>query len=392
MATFGHAMLAEWAFEPDLLYLNHGTVGAPPRRVLAAQSAIRDEIERQPSRFMLRELSAIASGEPWSRPRMRLAADSVAGFVGARGDDLVFVDNATTGCNAVLRSLDLRPDDEILVTDLGYGAITLASRYAARARGATVREVTLPFPGTTPGGVTEAIERACTPRTRLLVIDHITSHSALILPVAELTARAHSRGIAVLVDGAHAPGAIPLDVPSLGADWYAANLHKWAWSPRSAGFLWTVPARQRETHPVTISWGLDQGYTTEFDWVGTHDPTRYLAAPAALAFLRELGVAEVMRYDHELAWAGASLLAERWGEPLPCPESMVGTMATVMLPARSGATAEDAIRLRDALLDEDRIEAQIHAHGGRLWVRLSAQVYNELGDVERFARAVEARV
>ncbi len=390
MTRFGHAMLAEWSFEPGLLYLNHGTVGATPRRVLEAQTAIREDIERQPSRFMLRELTRIAVGLPLARPGLRRAADEVAPFVGAAGDDLVFVDNVTTGCNAVLRSYDLREGDEILVTDLAYGAITNAARYAARTRGATVRELAVPYPAITPAEVLDTITRGFGPRTRLLIVDHVTSHTGLILPVAEVTAAAHARGIDVLVDGAHAPGAIPLDVPAIGAEWYAANLHKWAFAPRSSGFLWTTPSRQAATHPVVISWGLDQGYTTEFDWVGTHDPSAYLAAPVALGFLRGLGADAVMRYDHDLAWAGAQLLCDRWGEPLPCPESMVGTMATVPLPAHCGATAEDALRLRDTLLARDRIEAQIHDRVGRLWVRLSAQVYNELGDVERFARAVES--
>lgn len=391
MPRFGHPMLAEWALDPDILYLNHGTVGAVPRRVLEAQREIRDEIERQPSRFMLRELSAITFATPRSRPRLRVAADTVADFVGARGDDLAFVENATSGCNAVLRSLELRPGDEILVTDLAYGGIAHAARYAARTHGAEVRVIEMPFPGTTPAAAVETIAAAFGPHTRLLVVDHITSRTALVLPLAEIAARARTRGVAVLADGAHAPGALPLDVPSLGVDWYSANLHKWAWAPRAAGFLWTAPERQRETHPLIISWGLDQGYVAEFDWVGTRDPSGFLAAPAGIEFMSELGIEAVMGYDHALAWEAAQWLAKRWDVTLPCPETMVGTMATVPLPTALGADKDDALRLRDALLDRDHIEAQIHDDHGRLWVRISAQIYNEMSDVERFARAVEAR-
>jgi len=212
------------------------------------------------------------------------------------------------------------------------------------------------------------------------------------LPVAELIALGRAHGAAVLVDGAHAPGALDLDIAALGADWYVGNLHKWACSPRSCGILWAPPARQAGLHPPVVSWGLDQGFTTEFDWVGTRDPSPYLAAPAGIAFLRELGAAEVRAYDHGLAWRGARLLAQRWETELEVGEAMVGTMATVPLPARAGADVEAAARLRDALLFEDRIEVQMHAAHGRLWARISAQVYNDESDVERLAEAVLARV
>jgi isopenicillin-N epimerase len=391
MPRFGHPMLAEWALDPDILYLNHGTVGAVPRRVLETQREIRDEIELQPSRFLLRELTAITPADPLPRPRLRVAADAVAGFVGARGSDFAFVENATTGCNAVLRSLDLRPGDEILMTDLAYGAITNAARYVARTRDATVRVVPIRFPGVTPESVCATVRAAFGPKTRLLVIDHVASNTALVLPLAAIAAEAHARGVAVLVDGAHAPGAIPLDVPATGVDWYSANLHKWAWTPRSAGFLWTEPKHQASTHPLTISWGLDQGYTTEFDWVGTRDPSGYLAAPMAIDFMRSLGVEAVMGYNHALAWEAARWLTSRWGEALPYPESMAGAMVTVPLPGALGSGVETAKRLRLALLEEDRIEAQILDLGPRLWVRISAQIYNEMADIERLARAIEAR-
>jgi isopenicillin-N epimerase len=391
MPRFGHPMRAEWALDPDILYLNHGTVGAVPRRVLAAQTQIRDEIELQPSRFLLRELTAVTPADPLPRPRLRVAADAVAAFVGARGDDFAFVDNVTAGCNAVLRSLELRKGDEILVTDLAYGAVANAARYAARTREASARVVEVPYPAVTPDSIRDTVIAAIGPATRVLVIDHITSNTALILPVAEIAALAHAHGVRVLVDGAHAPGAIALDVPSFGADWYSANLHKWAWAPHSAGFLWTDPRQQATTHPLTISWGLDQGYTTEFDWVGTRDPSGYLAAPFAIDFMRTLGVEAVMEYNHALAWEAARWLTTRWDETLPCPECMVGAMATVPLPAAFGGGVETAKHLRLDLLVEDKIEAQILDIGDRLWVRISAQIYNEMADIERLARAIEAR-
>ena len=390
VAPFGAPMRAHWGLDPDTSYLNHGTVGATPLRVLAAQQAIRDAIEWQPSRFLLRELAEIAVEPRDSASRMRVAAAAVAQFIGADGADLVFVDNVTSGINAVLRSLEFEAGDEILVSDLGYGAITNAASYVARRSGATVRTVALPLPAA--DAFAEAYGAALGERTKLAIVDHITSESALILPVQDIAARCHARGVPVLVDGAHAPGAIALDVPALGVDWYAANLHKWAYSPRSCGFLWAAPERQAELHPPVISWGLDQGWTTEFDWTGTRDPSPYLAAPDGIALQREFGLQALRDHNHDLAWAAARMLSARFETELATPESMIGTMATVALPQSLGTAREHAVALRNALLLEERIEVQMHAARGRLWARVSAQAYNEMAEYVRLAEAVLARV
>jgi isopenicillin-N epimerase len=389
MANFGHAMKEHWALDPDVTYLNHGTVGAPPRCVLEAQQKLRDEIERQPSRFLLRELAGVRLGAGIVRePLLRAAAGEVARFLGAEGKDLVFVDNATSGINAVLRTFDLREGDEILVTDQTYGAVLKAAEYASRVKGAMVRVMELPERINAPEMVTDLFEQAIGPRTRLVLLDHIVSESALILPVAEIALRCRKRGVAVLVDGAHAPGAIPVDIPSLGVDWYAGNLHKWAWSPRSSGVLWTAPERQSSLHHTVISWGLDQGMAEEFDWPGTRDPTPHLAAPVGIAFMRELGVDRVQRYNHELACHAGREMAAQWGSSMTGPEEMLGTMVAVPLPETLGSTREDAIRLRDTLLFEHNIEVHLYASKGRLLVRVSAQIYNEMDDIRRLINAV----
>jgi isopenicillin-N epimerase len=390
--TFGRAMLAHFPLDPAGVYLNHGTVGVTPRRVLAAQQAVRDEMERHPSRFMLRELSHWLPAAGDAAPtRMRQAAAAVARFVGARGDDLVFVDNATAGANAVLRSFPFEPGDEILVTDFGYGAVTKTALYTARDRRAVVRTVTMPYPAFDASAAVEAVAAALGPRTRVAVIDHVTSESALILPLAAIAARCRDAGVLVLADGAHAPGMLALDVPALGADWYVANLHKWAFAPRSAGFLWARPERQAGLHPPVISWGYDTGFTAEFDWVGTRDPSPWLAAPAGLAFLEELGADRVRRYNHDLAWRAAVALADRWRAPLGIREEHVGSMATIPLPESLGSTPDEALALRNALLFEDGIEVQLHATHGRLRLRISAQVYNDWADIERLGDAVARR-
>jgi isopenicillin-N epimerase len=385
---FGHAMLSHWALDPAVLYLNHGTVGVAPRRALAAQQAIRDEMERRPSQFLLREVSALV-GQPRTQPnRIRLAAEVVARFVGARGDDLVFVDNATTGVNAILRSFPLQPGDELLVTDHNYGAIARTAAFVARDRGASVRTVTVPYPAFNRDRFVDAVTSAIGPRTRIAVIDHITSESALVFPISAIAAVCRARGVALAVDGAHAPGVLPLDVPAIGADWYVANLHKWAHAPRSCGLLWAHPSRQASLHPAVISWGYELGFCHEFDWIGTRDPSAWLAAPEGLAFLRELGFDEVRRYNHSLAVNAARMLADRWGTRFEIDDADIGFMATVPMPDRCGSTGDDAARLRDRLLFEHGIEVQVHAGHRRLWARISAQVYNEMSDYERLADAV----
>jgi isopenicillin-N epimerase len=383
-------MLEHWLLDPEIIYLNHGTVGATPRRVLAAQQAIRDEIERQPSRFLLRELVGLVGVSPPVKTKMRMAADAIAEFVSAQGRDLVFVDNATTGVNAVLRSLDLNEGDEILITDLAYGAVANVAAFVARERGAHVKTLTMPYPAE-PSIYVETIAKALNPRTRIAIIDHITSESALVMPLTEIASHCRKKRVAVLADGAHAPGILPLNIPALDVDWYIANLHKWAYAPRSSGFLWVKSARQNDLHPPVVSWGFEQGFTEEFDWVGTRDPSPYLAAPEGTALMRELGEEAIRAYNHALAWDAARMLSERWGTQFKTPEAMIGSMATIPLPLSWGSTKEDAFRLRDALLFKDRIEAQVHAWRGRLWVRISAQIYNEMSDYEYLAEAVTKR-
>jgi len=384
-------MLEHWLLDPGCIYLNHGTVGAPPRRVLAAQQALRDEMERQPSRFILRELH-LEQPAPWrAQSRLREALERVAPFVGARADDLAFVTNVTTGVTAVLRSVPLGPGDEVVITDLAYGGVALAAKAATHDRGATLRIAETPFPLCAAQQVVDAIAGALNARTRLVVVDHVTAQTALVLPVAAIVAACHERDIPVVVDGAHAPGSIAVDIPSLGADWYAANLHKWAHAPRPCGILWARPDRQAPLHHPVASWGYGRGFHQEFDHVATNDPTSCLAAPEGIALLREWRFESVLAYIHQLAWDARQILTTCWGTTLDAPQAMIGAMVTVPLPESAGSTPADATKLRLQLLVEDRIEVPVHAWRGRLWTRVSAQVYNERSDVERLAEAVKRR-
>jgi isopenicillin-N epimerase len=388
LPTFGRSMLEHWLLDPGYTYLNHGTVGAPPRRVLQKQQALRDEMERQPSRFLLRELNG-HQPMPWRTvSRLREASDQVARFVGSSPEDLVFVPNVTTGLNAVLGSLPLGPGDEVIITDLAYGAIALAAGAVCTRSGATLRTVHVEYPVRDAGDVVEPIVRALTPRSKLVVIDHITAMTALVLPVKAIAAECRARAVPVLVDGAHAPGARPLDIPSLGVDWYSANLHKWAHAPRSCGILWAAPGRQSLLHAPVVSWGHDGGFRDEFEHTATADPTSCLAAPEGIALLREWDFDACVQYMHGLAWEAAGMLTERWRTQFEIPREMVGAMVTVPLPQDAGTTDADAERLRLALLLDDRIEVQLHAWRGRLWTRVSAQIYNDGQDLARLADAV----
>lgn len=385
-------MLAEWLLDPEYTYLNHGTVGAPPVRVLKKQQALRDEIERLPARFMLREL-ALEQPAPWrSVSRLRDAVAPVAAFLGARPDDLVFVPNVTTGTNAVLRSVALAAGDEIVISDRAYGAVTLAAEAVARERGAILRIIEVPHPVRSRDDVVQAFAAALTSHTRLVIVDHITAHTALVMPVAEIAAVCRARGIPVLVDGAHAPGSFAVNIPSLGVDYYSANLHKWAHAPRSCGILWAAADRQRTLRHPIVSWGSGKGFLREFELHATADPTTYLAAPEGIALLQEWGFDAVLGYMHGLAWEAANVLTTCWETTIETPREMIGALVTVPLPERAGATADDAKRLRLSLLVDDRIEVQLHAWRGRLWARVSAQVYNDRADIERLAQAVLSKL
>jgi isopenicillin-N epimerase len=396
MPDFGHELLAEFPLAPAGVYLNHGTVGVTPLVVMRRRAAILDEIERHPARFMLRDLmhldASTAATPGAAMPRMREAASEVAAFLGCTADGLVFVDNATSGICAVLRSLVLEEGDEILLPDHAYGGVARAAAFIARERGARVATFSLPFPASTPQATIAAMSAAITSDTRVVLLDHVTSETALVMPLSEMAAACRARGVAVLVDGAHAPGAIELDIDALQVDWYVANLHKWSFAPRSCGILWAAPHRRSGLHPTVISWGVaNDDWISEFDWTGTRDPSPWLAAPAGIRFMTDrLGTAAMRRHNHDLAWRGAIRLSSHWGTAFDTPENMIGCMAAVPLPAAIGPPdATTAQRIRDLLLFEHGIEIPILARAGSLWARLSAQVYNDDTDIARLADAID---
>jgi isopenicillin-N epimerase len=297
------------------------------------------------------------------------------------------VENATVGCNAILRSLRLRQGDEIVVLDHGYGAVKKTVKFVAERAGARVVEAAVPFPDPDVATIVANLADAFSGKTRLAVLDHITSPSALVLPLEEMIAACRSARVPVLVDGAHAPGQLPLDLPRLGADWYVGNCHKWMMAPKGAGFLWAAPERQDDLHPVTISHGLGQGFLAEFDWTGTRDPSAVLSVPESIAFLDELGGSALMARNVALARAGTSVIARRLNSEVGADQAFFGSMGVVRIPVSGPVTPERPLAVRAALLDA-RTDAPVHALDGSLWLRISAHAYNEIEDYERLAEIV----
>lgn len=380
-AAFGPRLRPLFQMEPGALHLNHGSYGAVPKAVTAAQRAWQDRMEAEPSRFMEFEF----------RPALRAAAQRLAPYLGAAPERIAMVENATQAVNAVLRALDLKPGDRILIHDQTYGAVRNAVRFVARMTGAEVAEWRLPFPAVDADAAAAALEDALDPAPRVAILDHVTSKTALLLPVARMVRSVKAAGALALVDGAHAPGMTPLDLESLGADWYTGNCHKWMFAARGCGFLWVADGLEDRAHPTVISHGYEGGFAAEFDWVGTRDGSAQHSLPAALDFIERFGAAAIRDHNHALALAAGRRLAAAWGTETGAPEDMTGAMAMVRLPQGYGDDDAAALDMRLRLLREDRIQIRINPFAGGLWARVSSQIYNDLDEIDVLADAVLAK-
>ncbi len=377
--ALGAAIRHEWDLDPGFLTVNHGSFGATPRVVLAAQDSWRKRMEAQPTRFFALELP----------PALREAAAILARFLGVEAEDVAFVPNATTGCNAVLRSLRLQAGDEILHVSHVYNAVRNTIGHVAERAGASVVVADVPFPRTEAAAILKNIEKAITKRTRLAVIDHITSPSGLVLPIEGIIRLCHAADVPVLVDGAHGPGQVPLNLTTLDADWYVSNCHKWLSAPKGCGFIHARRDRQAELHPVTISHGYGEGFTSEFDWTGTVDPTAFLALPAALDFFARLGGAALMERNRRLAAEAGALVAARLETEVGGSFETAGSMASVRLPISRESKRSEAVAVRRTLYAAG-MDSPVHPLAGGMWLRLSAYAYNEIEDYERLAERLPA--
>ena len=365
--------------DPDIVFLNHGSYGACPRPVFEAYQRWQLELERNPVAFLGRRSAALLADA-----RQRLGA-----FLGVRGEDLVFLPNATHGVNTVARSLSLQPGDEVLTTDHEYGACDATWEFVCRQRGASYRRVVVPLP-LDPATLVQRLLDAASARTRVIFASHITSTTALILPVQALCEGARSRGITTVIDGAHAPGQIPLDLGAVGADFYTGNCHKWLCAPKGAAFLHARPERQAELDAGVVSWGYVAGSAghTGFDaytgrtlferrlqWQGTRDLAAFLAVPAAIEFQQAHDWPAWQRRCHDMACDLHRRVLARNGLARIAPDDAFGQMVPIAV------RTEGSEALREWLITRHRIEVPVTQHAGRTFVRVSVQAYNSEADL-----------
>jgi isopenicillin-N epimerase len=370
-------------FASNLIYLNHGGFGAIPRSVLDEKKRILDEIEKNPMDFLSHKI----------RPQWHQAANRIANRFSCQPNSVAIVDNATDGVEAVLHSLSLKPDDEILTTSMTYGAVAMAAQYIAAKQGARVTVAELRFPDPEPEQCLEAIAQTITSRTKIAILDHITSSTALLMPLKEMIDACRARGVPVLVDGAHAPGQVALDLRTLKADWYIGNLHKWYFVPRGCGFLWAASGQENRLMPNVLSWDINQPFPSNFAWTGTRDPSNWLAISAAFDFMDRLGESAVCEHNHQLMHNAVALLADMWKFRVSTPDAMTAAMALVPAPDRLPypATDEGRCQLEADLKDKHNIILNpALVHQGRIWLRITAQIYNDLGDYEKLGKIVLA--
>lgn len=380
-------MREHFLLDPEVVFLNHGSFGACPREVLQAQQDWQREMERNPVHFLGRRSAGL----------LRQSREALAGFVGAQADHLVYVPNATTGVNIVARSIELAPGDEVLTTDLEYGACDATWQRLCEAQGARYVRVNVPLP-LQRDQLADRLMAAATPRTRLVYISHVTSTTALVLPVAEVVRAAHARGLPVLVDAAHAPGLVDLDLDAIGADYTTGNAHKWLCAPKGVAFLHARPQHHERLHATVTSWGYaaGSGGHTGFDaylgssvferrlqWQGTRDISGALAVPTAIAFhRRHLGGAMRERCRALARQALQAQLARTGLESIGRDDDFAQMVPLPVPPT-------DTEALRSWLFERHRIEVPVTRHGDRCFVRISVQAYNDETDLAKLAGALQ---
>lgn len=381
-APFPFEVRSEFGLDRGIVFLNHGSFGSVPRSVRAAQDAWRDRLESDPIELIGRRI-----GELLSEVKRDLAT-----MFGGSAENYGFVTNATEGVNAVLRSLPLAQGDELVCTSHVYFAVKQAMRSRCLESGAVLREVSVPLPVRGARDLIDPVMAAIGPNTRLVLLDHVSSATATRFPVEDLRARLPAHCL-LLVDGAHAPGAMDLCIDAIDAEFYTANLHKWVMAPRGSAFLRVRGDWMPRVHPCVISHFFGDGYEKEFDWQGTRDFSAWLAVPAALKFLRELGLRRVIEHNHRLAgWAHRRLVEGLGIEPAtPLDGSCLTCMASIRLPEtlrRFGRVEH----LQADLRARERIEVPVMEWDGGWWLRISAAVHNLPEHYEVLLRALQARL
>jgi len=388
----------DWDFPNDITYLNHGSFGPSPRVVAEERARWSRQLNANPMDFYLRKFDDALTG----------AAHGLGQFVGADPRDLVFVDNATLAMNVVAQTIDLKPGDEVLLNDHEYGAVFRIWRAVCERTGA---RIVCPSLGTatedrparfeTPADILEPIQQAVTPRTRLIVVSHITSPTAITFPVAEVCRLGRTRQIPVCVDGPHAIALLPLNLRDLDCDFYCASLHKWLSAPFGAGFLAVRRDWQGRVKCPLTSWGRSLGgrgprWQDSLNWLGTRDPAPFLSVPAAIRFLEQFGLDAFRQQTHELARYCRAQLQRVLGQAATVPDApeWYTAMTAIPLPPDSARKAQpNSIHpLQQALWDEERIETLVTECHGHRYLRISCHLYNTREDIDRLCAAVARRL
>ncbi len=383
-----------WGLDPAITFLNHGSFGACPRPVLEAQRRWQDRMEREPVLFLYRELEG----------HLDRARRTLAEFLNADPGGIAFVTNATTGVNTVLQRLNLGPGDELLVTNQEYNASRNALEFAAGRAGATVAVTEIPFPLHDPQQVIDAVLAGVTGRTKLVLIDHVTSQTGMVLPTPEIVGLLRARGIDTLVDGAHAPGMLELDLDAIGAAYYTGNCHKWLCTPKGSAFLYVREDRRERIRPLVISHGANSPrsdrsrFRIEHDWLGTVDPSPWLCIPHAIAFMGSLFADEwagLRAHNRSLVLDGRRMVCDALGIEPPCPESMIGSLASIPLPDGSpGPPPLYLDPMQVELFEQEHIELPFMAwpRPPKRLLRISAQAYNDRTQYDKLADALRRRL
>jgi isopenicillin-N epimerase len=379
---FGREIRHLWELAPDAAFLNHGSFGACPREVLAEQDRIRRRMEAQPDAFFREDVMPDGGAKLQRAALARLAA-----FVHTTEERIVFAENATVGVQAVLRSIDFARGDRILITDHTYNAVRLMVEARCAETGAVPVVARIPIPANGDAMVA-AIEKAAQGPIKLAILDHITSPTALVFPLGRIVPRLRERGARVLVDGAHAVGQIPLDVPAVGADWYVSNAHKWLWAPKGTAFLYASAEVAPITRPNVVSHFIGMGFPQAFYFTGTRDNSAWLATPAAIDFFERLDPPAARAYRAALLERSTELMASLGAEPA-APMDSCASMRSFILPQRRPAVPGDAVSLMRGTWEKERVQSHASTFDGRLLTRVSAQVYLDEPDLVRFRDTLE---
>ena len=379
---YGRPIRHLWELADDAAFLNHGSFGACPKEVLAEQERIRRRMESAPDAFFRNEVMPREG-----TTTLRSAASTIAAFVNAEGRQLAFVENATLGVQSVLRSIPLAQGDQILITDHTYNAVRLMVDARCAETGATPLVARIGIPKSADQ-IVERVVGALTPSTRVAILDHITSPTALVFPLERILPELRTRGVQVIVDGAHAIGQIPLDLTALRPDWYVSNLHKWLFAPKGTAFLYVADEVASMTRPNVVSHYIDQAFPNAFEYTGTRDNSGWLAAPAALRFFEQLVPAEARSYQRQLLEFATDRLAQVGARPI-APMALAGTMRAFHLKQTRAATPEDATDVMRTFWERDRIQVHASTFDGKLLTRISAQVYVGEDDIDRYRAALD---